>query len=81
MTDIVLARGQLWIDNDPRIPSTRYVLIESIEGDKARCLAWYDTSVGVASARPTRIAVSRFRATATGYRPAKGEPKFGRPRT
>lgn len=80
--------GQLWIDNDTRTRhwahANRYVLVDEIEGDKAKCRTWSDQVGGVAEARKTRIAVRRFRPNSTGYRLVDGSahsplPRHGRP--
>jgi hypothetical protein len=58
--------GQLWVDNDPRSKRTRYLRVSEIEGERARCEAWYDEASSLA--RTVRIKLSRFRPTRSGYR-------------
>lgn len=80
--------GQLWIDNDRRTPAwagaLRYILVRSIDGEKATCVTWIDIPEGVSQARPSTISLRRFKPTSTGYRLADGSghapmPKHGRP--
>ena len=76
MTDV--KPGQCWADNDPRSEG-RTLRVESIEGDKAVCTiltncdsykgsAWQRDMVG----KTTRISLSRFKPTSTGYRLLEG---------
>lgn len=68
------AVGSLWVDNDPRSKRKRYIRVSEIEFPdapnpiRAVCEAWYD-EVG-AKSRTVRILLTRFRPTASGYRPA-----------
>lgn len=78
-TDTAVKPGQIWADNDPRSDG-RTVRVERIERDKAVCTiltnrdaaqrdldrgsVWVNDMRG----RTTRIALSRFKPTNTGYR-------------
>jgi hypothetical protein len=66
--------GQTWADADPR-SAGRTLRVESIEGDKVVCTiltnadsykggAWQKDMRG----KTTRISLSRFKPTSTGYR-------------
>jgi hypothetical protein len=77
----------LWIDNDPRLSMTRYVLVTSLPDgrDKVQCLSWYDVAGGTRDARPSKSSVKRFQPLAngfwskTGFRPAEAGPALGYP--
>ncbi|TQS30023.1 hypothetical protein [Microbispora sp. KK1-11] len=71
--------GQIWADNDPR-SAGRTLRVDAVENGKATCTvltnttkaqekldrgsAWFQDTRG----RVTRISLSRFRPTSTGYR-------------
>lgn len=71
--------GQVWADNDPRSDG-RTLRVDRIEGDKAACTVLTNTQqadLGLRDNSPwvrdmrgktTRISLSRFRPTSTGYR-------------
>lgn len=64
----VVEPDQLWVDNDPRVNPARFIRITSVDATHATCEAWYDEAGS--HARTTRIRLSRFRPTVTGYRHA-----------
>lgn len=63
--------GQLWIDNDKRLPHTRFVRVVSIVEDRAVVMTWYDKPGSIA--RGGTIRLDRFRPIATGYRLAENQ--------
>jgi ABC-type phosphate transport system auxiliary subunit len=83
-TDTTVKPGQIWADNDKRAEG-RTVRVERIEDGKAVCTiltnrdatqrdldrgsAWVNDMRG----RTTRIALSRFKPTNTGYRLVQDE--------
>lgn len=83
------APGKLWEDADPRIlkeqGQRRRVRIESVEGDRARVLSWYERpatgAVGVtvwerrSAPRPSTIRLDRFKPNRTGYRLVEDAPE------
>jgi len=58
--------GQIWKDNDKRGPD-RYLIVCVVETEKAICLECTKNGNPVTK-RKTRISLSRFRPTSTGYR-------------
>lgn len=64
-----VARGQLWVDNDPRNSrGTRFVMVTEVGETHAICEAWYEHGGG--HSRTVQIRLDRFKPTSTGYRRA-----------
>jgi hypothetical protein len=58
--------GQLWVDNDHRLATKRFVKVASVGAKHAECETWYVDNPG--TVRIARILLSRFKPIATGYR-------------
>jgi hypothetical protein len=66
--DTAVRVGQIWQDNDPRFKVVRLLEVVRILGDKAECNVTLDGKAG----RPTKVQLSRFKPTSTGYKLLKG---------
>ena len=81
------AVGSIWIDNDPRISITRYVIVTSEPNrlGKVQCISWYDVAGGTRDARLVSNNIKRFQASSTGrwsttgFRPTAAGPVLGYP--
>lgn len=61
--------GQVWADNDPRVPG-RTLRVDAVEGEHAICTVLTNEPAyeGHMPKKTTRIKLSRFKPTSTGYR-------------
>jgi hypothetical protein len=59
--------GQIWQDNDKRLPTPRFLRVERLDGQFAICTQVTENNATIKQ-RPHRIQITRFKPTATGYR-------------
>lgn len=59
--------GQIWADRDPRVTAKRWLKIERTDERYAYCIRSWNKGASWTARPLVRIALSRFRPTATGY--------------
>jgi len=79
--------GSLWLDQSSLASANRYILVTGLADEEhVRAVTWYDELNGHATLRRTTLAIQGFQPKAngvwarTGKRPARREPKYGRPK-